>query len=389
MRMLKKLNAALLALVIVLVLSGCNADYKGLNEITIVTGIAIDPSKNDENRYLVSFEVIDLRASISKEQTTSTLLQVEARSISDAMYLINNKSYDQFYFGNTDLLVISHQLLQKDSLYDIMEVFFREAVTRDTMNIIVSKAETAAEIITPDPDMEKVMSYEIIDNLAQNRKTASLIKDTATYQIFNNLACAMGENNILLPAINMETTVADKPEPVLDGLAAFKSQYFMEFIPKDSASLYVLMTQNCLGGVYSFGLEGEDGQDTIVSLVLESSRLKRDFTFENGQFTFFIDMEVDCYVRQMSIPLDSNDLDKIEAIEHRATESLQKDCYAVIERAQRETHLDHFGFASQVYRSDFKLWEEVYEDWETHFSNATIVIRPKFRIKNTGFVKEY
>ena len=129
--MRKKMIRILTTLFLCVCLTSC-WDYKGLDELTFVAGIAIDEAEGGAG-YRVSFEVIDTQVSMKEGEMRSILVESEGMTIYDAIYKTNKQLYHYLYFGNTELLVISHQLAEKEGLKPILEGFLRDASTRDTM----------------------------------------------------------------------------------------------------------------------------------------------------------------------------------------------------------------------------------------------------------------
>ena len=78
----KKLYIVLLGFTSFL-LTGC-WDYISLNELTIVTGIAIDYAEDQKN-YHLSFEIIDITQSNKDEGIRTAILESEGSTLFDAV----------------------------------------------------------------------------------------------------------------------------------------------------------------------------------------------------------------------------------------------------------------------------------------------------------------
>ena len=89
--------------------SGC-WDYRGLNQLTIVAGFALDEAP--DGGYLLSLEIISASSDESDASATK-LIQSEGETIADAVYNIGTQFYNNVYFGNTDVLILSRSLVEK------------------------------------------------------------------------------------------------------------------------------------------------------------------------------------------------------------------------------------------------------------------------------------
>ena len=79
----KKSACLLLAALTILPLPGCWS-YRGINEMAIVSGLAID--KNPENNnFIVTVEVVDTSKSIKNEGISGKIIQAEGLTIFDAV----------------------------------------------------------------------------------------------------------------------------------------------------------------------------------------------------------------------------------------------------------------------------------------------------------------
>ena len=141
-----RFSAFLAAVCWCLTCSGC-WDYKGLDQLTIVAGFALDQSP--EGGYLLSLEVIDADSVESQSAASSKLIQSEGKTVADAVYQIGTQFYNNVYFGNAEILILSRPLVEEKGLYDIIDSLLRDNGIRDNLTILISGEKTAHELITP------------------------------------------------------------------------------------------------------------------------------------------------------------------------------------------------------------------------------------------------
>ncbi|MDP4110412.1 MAG: Ger(x)C family spore germination protein, partial [Bacillota bacterium] len=85
-------------------LCGC-WDYHGVNEETVVFGVAIDKTKKGD--YHLSYEILDL-INTSKEKGVKTkMIESEGDTIFEAVRSAKKKLANRLYFGNTLAIVIN------------------------------------------------------------------------------------------------------------------------------------------------------------------------------------------------------------------------------------------------------------------------------------------
>ena len=137
--------------------SGC-WDYRGLNQLTIVAGFALDEAPG--GGYLLSLEIISASSDESDASATK-LIQSEGETIADAVYNIGTQFYNNVYFGNTDVLILSRSLVEKNGLYNLVDPLLRDNGIRDNLVILISGEQTAYELLTPQENENTVISFDI------------------------------------------------------------------------------------------------------------------------------------------------------------------------------------------------------------------------------------
>ena len=135
-----KIRLILCIIVMAVLLAGC-WDYTSLDTLAIVAGAAVD--KNSDGTYRITFETVDKEGSDEKGPFGARLISEDGLTLFDAARAVEKKLVKQLYFGDMQLLIVSEQVAREDGIKDLMEELFREAVTRETISVVVSLAETA------------------------------------------------------------------------------------------------------------------------------------------------------------------------------------------------------------------------------------------------------
>lgn len=378
----KKIAALLLCMLMVSLLSGC-WDYKGLNNLSIVAGMAVDENPSGEG-ICVSFELVDKASSLTEGPVKGTLITAQGETLADAVRSAEDRLINEMYFGNMQVLVISRQVAKKTGVKAVMEEVFREPNLRETIHVIISKEKTAADILKPIPDTPIVVSYEIKENIEQHSRLSASVRDIKAYEIYNLLA--QGKENLVLPAFSIKED-EEKDFIEADGLALFREDILSDFFSTGETLYYLFIMNEVEGGIFTF--EREETREEKVSLKIQDNETKRSFSYDGERLTIDILCKVNSYLVKKNEAMDAMDPKEIEKLEQEAAATLCQELETIISKAQQELELDVFDFSIMIYKNNYKVWQQVEEDWEQIFRDAEIRVSAEVRIENSGFIKNY
>lgn len=378
----KKIAALLLCMLMVSLLSGC-WDYKGLNNLSIVAGMAVDENPSGEG-ICVSFELVDKASSLTEGPVKGTLITAQGETLADAVRSAEDRLINEMYFGNMQVLVISRQVAKKTGVKAVMEEVFREPNLRETIHVIISKEKTAADILKPIPDTPIVVSYEIKENIEQHSRLSASVRDIKAYEIYNLLA--QGKENLVLPAFSIKED-EEKDFIEADGLALFREDILSDFFSTGETLYYLFIMNEVEGGIFTF--EREETREEKVSLKIQDNETKRSFSYDGERLTIDILCKVNSYLVKKNEAMDAMDPKEIEKLEQEAAAALCQELETIISKAQQELELDVFDFSIMIYKNNYKVWQQVEEDWEQIFRDAEIRVSAEVRIENSGFIKNY
>ncbi|MDL2225244.1 Ger(x)C family spore germination protein [Eubacteriales bacterium OttesenSCG-928-M02] len=367
-------------------LAGC-WDYVSLDDLAIVAGIAIDIDEEDPTRFQVSFEIINTSAAMVQESQGSLLVQSQGKTIYEAIHNANKQLYDQLYFGNMELIVISEPVAKEVGLKAVVDGFLRDPQIRDTVIMVVARGETAKKIITPQKEGGMIISHELNKNLDQERLTTDTTKALQIYEINN--ALLQDTSAIALPAFSYDEGEEDEeknPQPVEDGMAIFHPDAQRGYLEEALVPYYLFCVEPLYGGAFSFPLAEYGNKHATLSIDKSVPRLS--YRLKDGALTVRIHLAVEASMIEFGVVGANISYSAMAYYEREAATALQERVADMVTLVQTQEKGDIFGIARHIYRDNPKVWEALKADWEALFQDATIEITTEFTIEDTGFLRE-
>jgi len=167
----KRILACLMCLAIAFVLSGC-WNYRSLDELDIVVGLAIDYDK-EKKVFWVDYEIADLMGADKQSPIQSRIVRSEGKTIFDAARNAKRKEEDRLYFGSANTVVISHQVAKEIGLNPVLDWILRDAECRETVNVVISQEETAANLLETTEGYKGIISVAINQIVREDKKVTA------------------------------------------------------------------------------------------------------------------------------------------------------------------------------------------------------------------------
>lgn len=377
--MKKKIRGSLLVLSMLLMLSGC-WDYRGLDEMSIVTGVAID-KKPGGGGYLLSFETVDLTLPVKEHGLKSLIVESEGKTIFDAVRNAKKRITNKLYFGQAQLIIISEEIASSEDFTNIVDWFLRDGECRETICTVISQEKTARDVIIVKGASEAIISHEIFKILNTDPEVTSSTLCFELYEIFNNIK-AKGEE-LALPVFHIVKN-DEMLIPEANGMAIFKDDKLVGFLPPDESKFYMFAIDEVKGGVLPMSSSGEKDDFT-----LEISENKTDTSFEykDGKLKVNLKTKTTVYLDEVEGNEYSVDEGYIDELEKVAEKQLEESIRTVIKKVQSEYGSDIFGFGNMIYKKDLKVWKQLSENWEEHFRSLEVEVDSEIQIVSTAFLK--
>lgn len=375
----KKGKYFILIILILFLLCGCQG-YRGLDELSIVTGIAIDKMPENDN-YLLSFEIVDLTVPTKEEGLKRLIIESEGKTLFDAVRNAKRRVTNKLYFGQAQIIILNQEIARKEDVGIIVDWFLRDVEVREAMCFIISQEETARNILETEAITHPLVSGEIFNILEKDQETTSTTLCVELYKAFAILGSEGRE--LTLPVIHR---VINNGEPVSEanGTAVFKENKLVGFLPPEESKNYLFIVDEVKGGILTFSAFREEDD---ISLEIFKNKTNMSFDYKDGKIKITVKTDTTVYLGEVMRPYASMDEEEIGELEDIAESKLEEDIANLIKKVQSEFGADIFGFGSMIYKRDLKLWKQLADNWDEHFRSLEVEVQSEIEIANTASIK--
>lgn len=378
---MRRIISFILIILFCTLLSGC-WNYKGLDDIDIVTGLAVDKDQST-GMYQITIEILDTQTSGKEGEISAKYIYAEGETIFDAIRNSKRRLINKLYGGNMQTLIISKEIVEKEGVSIIIEELLRDGEPRETMSVVISQEDTAKAILLTDGLDSNIISHEIHEMVKEDNKVTASTINTQLYQAYNSIK---GEGKALvLPAVHLINNI-DKKVVEGNGIALFKNDYLQGFLSPRDTMYYLFIVDKIKNGVISFPIENSEES---VSMEIKGSKTDTKVSF--NQNTLYIDVSVRVELNIMEVKsqldiLNSYERDKLEAL---TEEYLEERITELFKKVQSQNKIDIFGLGDLLYKKDPDLWRKLEVNWDELFQDASIEVKVQTDIISSGVLKNY
>ncbi len=378
--MIKKMIYSVFCLSALILLSGC-WDYRGLNQISLVAGIAIDKDPLT-GQYLVSCEIIDLTQSLQEKGPTGKVIESQGSTIFEAVRNAKKRLVNKLYFGNAQILVISEQVAKEDNLGDTIDWFLRDGECRETVYVVVSQEKKASDLFLSSGTDQAVSAFELSSIVSRDAEFTSTTAPLELYNIFNTILCP--GTSPTLPAFHV-TENNDEEVDELNGIAVFKNERLQGYLSAEDSKYFLFVTDGIKGGILPIS-SNDDGKNDL-SIEIYKNKTSPSFSYEDGKLKIKLKVKTTGTLGEVKNQSKESDIQAIKKIEEACSKQLKRRIDAVIKKVQVQYNSDIFGFGKSIYKKNPKLWKKLSSDWDTLFPKLEVEISPEIEIINTALKK--
>lgn len=356
--------------------TGC-WNYREIDKLAIVSGIAVDKTVSGEN-YQVTAEVVDISTSTKEPKFNSTKIQSKGKSIFSCMRNMINVSAKQLFLSHASILIVSEDVA-KDGILPILDWVVRDSEPRLTLYFLVSETQNAKEILSLQSLSTDIRSFEIEDMIISNKKL-SKIPNIQVHELINDIS-TIGIYPVL-PTVKMALNEG-KQTMVLSGGAILKRDKLVGYIGLEDVKYYLFVKNKFKAGILTIDFTSGTPMDNIT-LEVFGNKTKVTPILSNGELSMNIKIKTEVAIAESATHIDALKDSDIQKIKYIADKSLENNVLQVINKIQDDFGLDIFGFGNIVKEKMPNLWKEINNNWDEIFKELKVNVDADIHIRSSG-----
>ena len=284
MAKINKIFKILIIFLIPLTLTGC-FNYRDINKVTFATSIIFDT--DDLGQVIVYLDCIKPYRSTneSSDKGRRLIFKGVGKTTEDALEKIDNFSSAKLNYSQVKAYIFTEKAA-KVGIKKYLDLInnYGEMQIKPSAFIYYGDVEELLKATSGD---EEFLGMYLNDIMNKKPFNSLSLQANINYYLSNRL---MGDNTLLLPAVNLKKDVLDKKVQI-NGSGILKDNVLVDRLEQEDTLLYELM----MGSVYEGTFEiGNPNTDTgFISLDVLSSSEESMLRFDNNRFTLVKNIEVD------------------------------------------------------------------------------------------------
>ncbi|MEV5027439.1 Ger(x)C family spore germination protein [Paenibacillus sp. LPE1-1-1.1] len=377
--------------IILLMQTGC-WDNLELNEIGLVTGIAIDKGKQHMYQFTVELSSpSEFSVKKTSGNSPSILYSLEGDSIAELSNKMNVGLSRRLVYTHTRIIVIGEALAREGTL-EFLKYLQASREIRDTAKVFLAKGAQARDILGIAFPIDTVASKKLSSQLESGQSDWGMypdvmLKTVIADMISNGRQPVMAAVTVRGPIEEGGTMEADrkiKPPAILEiiGMGIFKKEKLLGFVPLTDIRSY-LWTQDQLKTTNITQSCGNK-KKFIVTVYHSHTGIKARYVNEKPHIKVRLRMEG--RIESYQCKEDTTKIATYQALEKKTNDYINKMVEGTIHKVQKSYGVDIFGFGEEMERQHFDQFKKVRDDWDEEFTRADIQVDVEVKIRHGGLI---
>jgi spore germination protein KC len=372
-----KQGRILCVLLVISLLSGC-WNYREVEDMVIVSGVAVDKEKE---QLLVTFEVVEIKTG-NEGNIQTQLISSEGTTMLEAVRKAIKTVGKKLYFSHAKILVVSQEIA-KDVIIPIIDWINRDAETRFTTNFLISREKTAREVFEQEVVTRNILAYELNDMLTSQRDFAYAY-EMPEYRFLQELA--VPGISATLPTISVRRENGQSFAEI-SGSAVFKQDRLVGFLTGEETRTLLFIKDRIEGGVLVNTMHSGDGA-TNISLEILDNKTKLKPYYDGENIIIQIRTKTDVTLVEIGGQGDYIEKDALAALKAAFEAQFVEHINTLVAKAQREFGSDIFGFGRSVRMNLPEVWRQIESRWQEMYQNVGVSVECEINIKNSSILSE-
>ncbi len=348
-----------LILIVALMLSNGLLNYKELNELAIVSSVAID--KLDDESYEISVQVMNSKKegssgnSGSSGESQITVYTSSDTTVQAALRNMINESPKKLYLSHLNLLVISEEI-SKEGIGDCLDFFFRNTDINHEITIVIASGENSAkDVISTLTPVELNPTQNIYDSLNTAHTYGATSVNKTISKVQDELMKEYKETSI--DSVEIQGDVEDgevsdnieKSQPdtkvLISKVAYFDKENLKGYISEDDAKIYNIIDNKIKNTIVQTKIE-----DNYAAFEIIESSAKCVPTMDENGFSIKISVKVKSNLSELKGKYVIDSKEKLDFAQECLSKKIENMINTYLYNIQNVYKCDISGFGDMLYK---------------------------------------
>jgi len=382
-----------LFLILTFLMTGC-WDREELDDISIVTGIAVDPG--DEKKYRMTVEAIissEFGKQSAQGNTPVVSYSLEGNSLSELSNKMNKGLTRKLVYSHTRVLYISEEVA-REGLFGFLDFLDRSGQFRNDFNIMITKGNPASEFTKITYPTQKSPSLKVNTQAETFTEEWGGDPNVKLYDFISSIiskgkspvAASLKIKGNAEAGKTVENNKALEPEAlvVMDGMAVFNNDKMIGTLSLEETRNF-LWTQELMQTSLSIPCgESDQANEYFLDARITMSKSNLEASYKNGTPQIKLSINGESRLQGIHCPRDITKLDVFTDYEEKIEEYIKKEMISLITKVQEEYEVDIFGFGDALNRQNHKKFLEVQDQWDEEFAKAELDVYVDMHLMRSG-----
>lgn len=387
--------------------SGCMGSQE-IDDLSFVLTIGVDKAE-EPGMYIFTFRIAMPRAFTGEgggdNKDKTKLVSVKAPAIGEAVRQLAIAMNRPPELSHASALFV-HEEVAKEGIYDLVALFLRSRVYRNTIIVLVTK-EDVKSVMEKNTSPFELFQYRWVDSVRRTQKLAANYAINSIRKFYINTADPQRAIMTAYGSIIDKSLDKVAPGPLKGQIVP---QYNAEDFPREggtelivvgSAVFYNWKMVGTLNSSEALGAnildKGVDTTLTIpdpierqqkVSLGISIKRPTVKVKMKAGKMYITVNAKVTCELADAASGVDYTKKENQKVLEQQMNEAIKANIEAYF-KATQPLGADCVQVSNQ-YRSEADSWQEWAEiDWPEAYKNAEVEINVETSLKRSGLLWRY
>ena len=364
------MKKVLLTSLLLLLLGGCY-DYREINDMAIVSGLAIYKGEGEE-AYRAVIEIVSAKEGSQTSVSPIVVTQTGA-TISDTLSKATSASGKPLYFGHCQLLIVDYAIAQ-EGMKPILDFISRNYEMRLSMHVLVSKNIPYGKVFE-EGEKSEVRSFQI-SRLIESENKQALMPNIRFFQFLKDLYEAGADGYVPL-------FLMDDNTPTLSGLAVFQNGKMVGELSQEYTKTLLLGIDDTGLGRYVLKRPYNDPQGN-VSFAIRQYNCSIEPELKDGDLTVKIHFKGDFSITELERDQWISTEEDIKTLETQLSTDVRQKFFDLVEVMRINNQFDLFGLEKKLRHSSPKYTTFLDKYWPNVYRNAVFEINADCNIISTG-----